>query len=452
MASPAPSSRTRYGLVGTGGRSENYVRSLLVDHRDVGELVALLDPNRGRAERMRDIAAAHAAEAETPRVDHPDRLEDLVSELAIDTVIVTSPDWTHADVISRALRAGADVIVEKPLTIDDEGCRTIAAAVRETGRKVTAAFNYRYSPRNSAVREVIASGELGRIVNVHFEWMLDTVHGADYFRRWHRHKTSSGGLLIHKASHHFDLVNWWLADVPERVVASGGLRFYGADNARDRGDERTPVRGSIGEPSDDPFRLDMRLHPGMKETYLDHEHEDGYFRDLDPFDEGITIEDSLSLLVDYRSGTTMTYSLTAFSPWEGYRVAFTGTRGRLELDVVERASAIPGEGGVRVVDPSVTEDLDALAGARPPGSRLLLQRMWEPAREIALPQRMGAHGGGDRLLFQELFHGPDPDDSLRRAAGLADGMSAVAVGIAGNRSLDTRTAVRISDLDLGVSL
>ena len=57
--------------------------------------------------------------------------------------------------------------------------------------------------------------------------MLDTKHGADYFRRWHRDKAHSGGLLVHKASHHFDLVNWWIQSAPTRVFASGGLRFYG---------------------------------------------------------------------------------------------------------------------------------------------------------------------------------------------------------------------------------
>ena len=84
-------------------------------------------------------------------------------------------------------------------------------------------FNYRYSPRNSALKEIIQSGVIGKVTSIDFSWVLDTVHGADYFRRWHREKKNSGGLLIHKASHHFDLVNWWINDVPERVFASGDL-------------------------------------------------------------------------------------------------------------------------------------------------------------------------------------------------------------------------------------
>ena len=105
-------------------------------------------------------------------------------------------------------------------------------------------FNYRYSPRNSALKEIIQSGVIGKVTSIDFSWVLDTVHGADYFRRWHREKKNSGGLLIHKASHHFDLVNWWIDDVPERVFASGGLKFYGDKNAAERGLGPRPERGT----------------------------------------------------------------------------------------------------------------------------------------------------------------------------------------------------------------
>ena len=53
--------------------------------------------------------------------------------------------------------------------------------------------------------------------------------GADYFRRWHRNKNNSGGLMVHKATHHFDLVNWWLASKPVTVMAMGDLDFYGIE-------------------------------------------------------------------------------------------------------------------------------------------------------------------------------------------------------------------------------
>ena len=126
-------------------------------------------------------------------------------------------------------------MVEKPLTIDPESTRQIAAGGRATGRQVVVTHNYRYSPRNSALKDLIKSGAIGTPLSVTFEWVLDTAHGADYFRRWHRDKTNSGGLLVHKAAHHFDLINWLLADAPVQVYARGGVRFYGAENAAARG-------------------------------------------------------------------------------------------------------------------------------------------------------------------------------------------------------------------------
>src|SRR5437763_392954 len=69
------------------------------------------------------------------------------------------------------------------------------------------------------------------VVSVDFHECLDTSHGADYFRRWHRLKQNSGTLLVHKASHHFDLANWWLDSMPMEVTAFGDLKFYGHNNS-----------------------------------------------------------------------------------------------------------------------------------------------------------------------------------------------------------------------------
>ena len=60
------------------------------------------------------------------------------------------------------------------------------------------AFNYRYAPHHTKIRELVRDGVIGEVYSVHFEWLLNTVHGADYYRRWHRNKANSGGLLVHK--------------------------------------------------------------------------------------------------------------------------------------------------------------------------------------------------------------------------------------------------------------
>jgi predicted dehydrogenase len=430
----------RYALIGTGHRAHMYLEAIRGEHADVAELVAWSDTNPGRLDFYEAEFVADGTPV--PLRFAPDELERTIAEQKIDRVIVTSPDFTHAELVSRSLLAGADVVVEKPITIGVEGLRQIASAIEQSGRSVVTTFNYRYSPRNSALRELIQSGAIGDVTSVHFEWVLDTVHGADYFRRWHRDKQSSGGLLIHKASHHFDLVNWWIDASPSRVYASGGLRFYGAENATARGlGARTARNTAAG----DPFVLDMAADPRLKGLYLDNEHLDGYVRDRDVFDEGITIEDNLALLVDYDSGATMSYSLNAHSPWEGYRVSVNGTEGRAELEVIERGAVLIGDDGVVVVDPSATPSDELGDDLRPAGERLVLQRHWEAAVEVPIPDGIGSHGGGDAYLLDHVFNRVTTDP-LGRPAGYADGVKAVSVGIAGNLSLATGAPVLIDSL------
>ncbi|MFT4307167.1 MAG: Gfo/Idh/MocA family oxidoreductase [Microbacterium sp.] len=435
--------RTRYAVIGAGHRAQMYVRAILGDYADRTELVAICEPNPVRAAHYADAAVAAGRVA--PTIWHPDDLEKMIAAERVGRVIVCARDDQHAPMIVRALTAGADVVAEKPLTIDAPSAAAIEDAVARTGREVVLTFNYRYSPRNSALRRVIQDGELGRITSVDFSWLLDTKHGADYFRRWHREKEHSGGLLVHKASHHFDLVNWWIDAAPTRVYASGGLRFYGAANAAARGLPSRHDRGTH-EGEHDPFELDLRDDPRLRALYLDAEGHDGYLRDRDVFGEGITIEDNLALVVDYDSDATLSYSLNAHAPWEGYRVAVNGTRGRAELDVVERGAVVVDEGLHPVLDPSAA-DAAATDRRRPQGERLLVQHHWEEAVEVPIVNAHGSHGGGDALLLHDVFAGPG-DDPLARPADWTDGVRSIAVGIAGNRSLETGLPVRMTDLGI----
>jgi predicted dehydrogenase len=428
-----------------------FVNALTGSHADVGEIVAWVEPNPVRA-AVHEARVAAAVGGTRP-VYHPDDLEKALDEHRVDRVVVTSIDNTHADMVSRALRAGVDVVVEKPIAATAAEARQISDAVAETGRDLTMTFNYRYSPRNSALREVVASGEIGRVLSVHFDWALDTVHGADYFRRWHREKVNNGGLLVHKSSHHFDLVNWWIDGVPERVFASGGRRFYGDDGAHAQGYEPTEGERALSEQGVDPWFLDVEKDPYLLELYgPEAQAVDGYVRNRSVFDAGITTEDTLGLVVEYAGGPVLTYSLVAYAPWEGYRVVVNGSRGRAELEVVERGSVEFGSGGSAVLDPSFTAAFGEDT-VRPIGERLLVQRHWERAEERPIRSvGHGGHGGGDELLLSDVFRGRDEPDPLGRAARLVDGLRASGVGYAGNRSLETGEPVRLADLGLGVDL
>jgi len=429
--------RRRYALVGTGSRAEMFIRSLL-DHSDRAELVAFADVNQARM----DTHNAWLASTGAPTVPTY-RAADFVTMLdkeRVDVALVTSVDSTHDEYIVAALQAGCDVVTEKPMTTDVPRCQRILDAVAKHRGRVTVSFNYRYNPLHEKVREVLASGEIGEVGSVHFEWLLDVRHGADYFRRWHRDKANSGGLMVHKASHHFDLVNWWLGAAPVEVMAYGRLFFYGEAGHR-HGYARDYARahGST-EAADDPFAIDLAANPHLRALYLDAEVEDGYHRDKNVFAPGVTIEDDMAVLARYTNGATMTYHLTAYSPWEGYRVMFNGSRGRLELHVMENDFVSPAgakglKGALHGVEAAVEE------GA----ARITVHPFWERPREVPVPgHTREGHGGADARMTAVLFGGEN--DPMGREASARDGALALLTGLAANRSFETGLPVQVADL------
>ena len=328
------SQRKRYAIVGTGSRAGMYVEAITVDYKDVAELVALCDLSPTRMNWYNNQIKSTGL-APLPTYVAAD-FDKMITETKPDVVIVTTIDGTHHQYIVRAMELGCDVITEKPMTTTVEKLHAIFDAIDRTGKSLRVTFNYRYAPAYTKLREVLMSGVIGRPLAVDFSWLLDTSHGADYFRRWHREKQNSGGLLVHKSTHHFDLVNWWIDSFPQSVFALGELKFYGKENAEARGESYPYARYTgVPEAADDPFALRLDEKDMFRGLYMDAEAESGYLRDRNVFGEPITIEDTMAVTARYNNGTILSYCLIAYSPWEGLRIAITGTKGRVELDVVE---------------------------------------------------------------------------------------------------------------------
>lgn len=426
--------RTRYAQVGLGIRSWIFSIALADRHRETGELVGLCDDNPGRLEQRMQWASSQQI---APGGYAHTEFDQMLAERRPDCVIVTPPDCEHADYICRALQAGCDVISEKPLTIDAPSLQRILDTQRKTGRRVTVAFNYRYSPPRSQVKELLASGIIGDVLSVDFHWLLDTRHGADYFRRWHRNKRNSGGLLVHKATHHFDLVNWWLDSTPTAVQASGHRRFYTPANADAMGlAQRSERCLDCVEAAVCPFHLDLPGEGLLAAMYQKHEHHDGYFRDRCVFSEDIDIDDTMNVLVDYASGARMSYSLNAFMPREGYSISFNGKEGRLD-HVCEESSYVSGSSPI-----AGALDEDA--------TRITVQRRFEKAVDVPVQGSEGSHGGGDERLLADLFAGREHDDPLGRRADHVSGAQSILVGIAANVSIERKRRVEVAELVSGL--
>lgn len=432
--------KRRYALVGTGGRAQMYVDALAEAYAESNELVALCDLSQTRMDWYNDLLVEEHDHPAVPTYQARD-FDRMVAETKPDTVIVTTMDSTHHQYIIRAMELGCDAITEKPMTIDAEKARAIFDAIQRTGRKLRVTFNYRYAPIATKARELIMQGVIGRPLHVNFQWVLDTFHGADYFRRWHREKDKSGGLLVHKATHHFDLINWWLQSYPAEVFAMGSLAFYGRENAAQRGESYSYNRyTNEAAASKDPFALHLDANPTYKALYLEAEKDTNYLRDRNVFGDNISAEDTMSVTARYENGTLLTYSLVAYSPWEGYRIAVTGDKGRLEVERVEQVGKHVAEGaeGRFENDPEAEE--------RYGGKHIRVFPMFGRPYEVEIPEGVGGHGGGDTVMLEQIFSDNPPADPFARAASHIDGAASILLGIAANEAIATGRPVRVEEL------
>jgi predicted dehydrogenase len=402
--------RRRYAIVGTGVRGVGmWGRPLVERYADVLEFVGLCDVNPLRAE-----AARKQIGVSCPTFTSLDALFDQAKP---ELLMVTTVDATHEGCIVKALERGVDVLTEKPMVVDERQCQSVLDAEKRTGRKIVVTFNYRYAPKHQKIKELLLSGAVGRITSVDFSWYLDTTHGADYFRRWHRLRARSGSLWVHKATHHFDLVNWWLDADPVEVSALGSLQNYG---------KKGPFRHTNCRPcphkAQCAFYWDMTKNPELMALYADCEKADGYLRDGCVYKEDINIPDTMNAVVRYSTGVNMSYSLNTFMPMEGYRLAFNGTKGRLEVRDYERqAWTVPEETEIHVI--------------RNFGDRV----------KVDVPRAEGGHGGGDDVLRDLIFRGIKVADYMKLPGSRAGAMSSL-TGIAARKSMDEDRPVKIAEL------
>lgn len=407
----ASTNKRRLAIVGTGHRGTGTwgleAPATCADHV---ELVGLCDTNPARL--------AVAAQALGSGLAVSTDLDAMLDQARPHTLIVCTRDDTHADIIVHALERGIDVVTEKPMATTAEACRRILEAERRTGRHLDVAFNYRFAPTARKVRELLAQGRIGTVTSADFHWYLDTRHGADYFRRWHAYRRNSGSLYVHKATHHFDLLNWWIDADPQRIFAQGALRRYGR-NGTFRGHR---CKGCAHAATCD-FFLDIGADPWLDSLYEGPSAEDGYLRDACVFRDDIDIWDTMTAAITYANGVQVSYSLNAFMPVEGYHLAFNGTKGRIELRMYEKQA---------FAAPSDHDEILVLGTDR-------------SVERITVEHGPGGHFGGDPRLHRSLFT-PDAGDPLGQRAGARAGALSVLTGVAAAKSVDSGLPVDIMAL------
>lgn len=426
------SKKLKVALVGTGSRGNSFYGKFLKEqYNDVVEFVGLSDINKGRLE----FSKKHIG------VDCPTFIDfdEMLDKVEIDLLMVTTVDSTHDEFIIKGLNKNINVLTEKPMTTDEQKCQMIIDAQRKSKGKLIMAFNYRYGKVFTKLKEIIESKEIGDLISVDLNWYLNTFHGADYFRRWHGLRDKSGTLLLHKSAHHFDLLNWIIGSDPVEVYANGALEKYGKNN---------PFRGencrSCKHTKECAFYYDITKNEHYMNLYVENEKYDGYIRDNCLWREEIDIYDKMSVLIKYANNVEVTYSLTTYSPFEGFRFAFNGKDGRLEThEGIPWRKQNP-EDQAKLHEKEMDHTSHTKKEVR--FHEIVSQRNFEDFKRIEFPYVRSGHWGGDKLMFDEIFRGENDKFSLNHTANVRDGSMAVLIGIAARKSIEERKPIKISEL------
>ncbi|WP_033372616.1 Gfo/Idh/MocA family oxidoreductase [Glaciibacter superstes] len=409
-------------MLGYGGDSE--------DFSDVVDVVALIDVDLERAAQVNDrIVGEQAIPAYLP-----EEFDRMVTETAPDVVLVATPDHTHGEYILRALAHGLAVISEKPMTSTAAEARAVLQAEKASTGSVSVTHNLRYVARHQQIKELIISGAIGRVTQLNLDYHVDIRHGASYFLRWNRTRSHSGGLSLHKSSHHLDLLSWWSGQRPEQIFAYGARNFYGAAGAhRPRDADGEFLTGDalraadpyyLAQAGSDAFPADARsTRTGMFGLPYGVQYPAG--RDDYLYDDAIDIEDTYSSVIRYDGGASALYSVTFSSPWEGYRLGINGTQGRIEAFVG------------RWPDGTERAEQDAI----------LLMPMFAAPVEIPVESVAGGHGGADPLMRTDLFRqAGERSGRLGLAADSRQAAEAVALGEGMWRSVADNRPYTVSEL------
>ncbi len=399
-------SKKRYVIVGASSRCRDmFLINLVEKFADEVEITGVYDVNKLRSEHFKAIAG--------DQMTVYDDFEKMLDAEKPDAVLVTTTDKYHHEYICRALRKGYNAISEKPITTNYSNCIEIAKAVSETGKGVATTFNCRFMPMFAKMKEIIMSGKLGNILNINYEYFLNRVHGGDYFKRWHSDMENSGGMLVHKSTHHFDVINWFLEDEPVKVSALGNKVFY-VDANKAFGERCSTCPKGKQCPSYEDL-----TNTYEKEFYFDAEHLDGYVRDKCAYLNHSNIYDNMSVSVQYSKGTMLTYGLNLFSiKGEGWKMTVTGDKGVMVVDTF--AQDVPEKHKINLY----------LEGGE---------------RQIVLfPKGTGTHAGGDERLLAKLF-GNDKTDELHQCADYMAGLISAMIGICGNESIATGKTIDIKE-------
>lgn len=298
---PAP--RFRLALIGCGLMGQMHIAAVYAEGQS--EIAGLYDIHAESTEASRKMCSELSGKS-GPKIYTS--LDEALKDGSIDGYIIATPNYTHAAVLKEVLKAGKPVYLEKPMATTVEDAAAIVAMVRQSGVPVQVGLQYRYKAIYvEALKEAIERGSVGSLKSLSIR--EHRIPFLDKVDQWNKFSRYSGGTLVEKCCHYFDLFNLFAQSRPAKVYASGSQAVnYGDFSYK-------------GERSD--------------------------------------ILDSASVIVDYENGVKASFDLCMFVPLFFEELVACGDGGRLR--VFEQEDFL--------VDDSYTSGLELYRGELAPSFR-----------------------------------------------------------------------------------
>ncbi len=414
-------------VVGAGHRSSLYA-SYALKHPDELRIVAVVDPNELRC---RQLAREHGLDADCCFAG----VADLVrrGKLA-DAAINGTMDRLHVPTSLPLLKAGYDLLLEKPVATSAADTRKLLRVAEQNQRTVMVCHVLRYAPFYLAIRERIAAGEIGRILSIRTTEHVSYHHMATGFVRgkWGSQKQCESSMLMAKCCHDLDLLMWMNSGVAPRCVSSfGDLTYFNRASAPAGAGKRCLVDCKIEKTcpySAKTMYVDQSLWRFYAWESVEHMGEMtrrqklASLRDGNPYGRCVwhcdnDVVDHQVVAIEFADGSTAAHNMIGGTAKPCRQIHITGTAGEIEGEME-----------------------DGVFHLRHPDLRRP-ERMREKVVDVKVGNDM--HGGGDLRLvgdFVNVLRGQKPSISTTH---LADSIYGALVGFAADKARLTRRAVAI---------
>jgi len=371
-------------MIGAGQRGKAYAVHALSHPGDL-TFIGVAEPHQERRTQF----------AEKYNIDTANCLhtwEDVFTrEKWADAVFICTPDDMHYEPVMAAIEQGYDVLLEKPISPSPQECKDVAAAAEAKGVKVVVCHVMRYTPFCVAMKQVIESGEIGKITTIVHNENVGHLHHSHSFTRgnW-RNTAESSPMILQKSCHDMDMLQWLVGKKCLRLSSFGSLTYFNKDNCP----KEAPPRCTDGCPVDCPydtrklymtdnewFRSVAAGHAGPTDEEVMTALKTGpYGRCVFQCDNDVV--DHQTVNMEFEDGITVIFSMSSFTPEISRSIKIMGTKGQIKghtsHDKIVVTSFLTGED-----------------------------------REIDISEAEGGHGGGDNGImraFCDYLRGKDVPD------------------------------------------